>query len=55
MEAYRDAYGDLKVVPISFREEVYENERVSLDLYPTGGAGIFDIFVRYRGGEAVEV
>lgn len=54
VDAYRDAYGDLKVVPVSFREEIYENERVSLLLYPTGSAGIFDIYVKYREGEAVE-
>ena len=33
IEAYREAYGDLKVVPISFREEVYRNDKISLDLY----------------------
>lgn len=48
LEAYKEAYGELKVIPISFREEIYENEEVSLDLYPTGSAGIFDIFVKYR-------
>jgi len=48
LEAYRKAYGELEVVPISFREEIYRNEKVSIDLYPTGSAGIFDIFVEYR-------
>jgi hypothetical protein len=48
VEAFRDEYGELQVVPISFREELYKNEKVALDLYPTGSAGIFDIFVEYR-------
>jgi len=44
----RKPYGELEVVPISFREEVYGNDKVSIDLYPTGSAGIFDVFVEYR-------
>jgi len=48
LEAYREAYGNLEVVPISFREEIYKNDKVSLDFYPTGSAGTFDIFVRYK-------
>jgi hypothetical protein len=47
LEAYKEEYGDLKVIPISFREEVYRNDKVSLDLYPSGSAGVFDIFVKY--------
>jgi len=48
VEAYKEAYGELEVVPISFREEIYRNDKVALDLYPTGSAGIFDIFVEYN-------
>ena len=48
LEAYREVYGELKAVPISFREEIYENDKVCLDLYPTGSAGIFDIFINYK-------
>ena len=48
LEAYREAYGELQVVPISFREGVYENEKVALDLYPTGSAGVFDIHIECR-------
>jgi dGTP triphosphohydrolase len=48
LEAYKEAYGELEVVPISFREEIYRNDKVSLDLYPTGSAGIFDIFIEYK-------
>ncbi|MCW4002654.1 MAG: hypothetical protein NWE95_01905 [Candidatus Bathyarchaeota archaeon] len=51
LEAYRDVYGELKVVPISFREEIYRNDKVSLDLYPSGSAGAFDIFVEYAEGK----
>jgi hypothetical protein len=50
IEAYREAYGELKEVPVSFRETVYKNDKLSIDLYPTGSAGIFDIFVEYREG-----
>jgi len=48
LEAYKEVYGELKAIPISFREEIYENDKVRLDLYPTGSAGIFDIFVEYK-------
>jgi len=48
LDAYKQVYGELEVVPISFREEIYKNDKVSLDLYPTGSAGIFDIFVEYK-------
>lgn len=48
LEAYERVFGKLKEIPISLRETVYENERVRLDFYPTGTAGIFDIFVNYR-------
>jgi hypothetical protein len=48
IEAYREAYGDLEVFPISFREEIYKNDKVALNLYPTGSAGIFDIFIEYK-------
>jgi len=54
IEAYKKAYGALKVVPISFREEIYKNDKVSLDLYPTGSAGIFDIFIEYNKGKPHE-
>jgi hypothetical protein len=48
MEAYEKVYGKLEVVPVSFREEIYKNDKVSLDLYPTGSEGIFDIFINYN-------
>ena len=48
LEAYRDAYGELDVIPVSFREETYSNDKVSLNLYPTGSAGIFNIFIEYK-------
>jgi len=48
LEAYREAYGELEVVLVSFREEIYRNDKISLDLYPTGSAGIFDIFIKYK-------
>jgi hypothetical protein len=48
LDAYREAYGEMEVVPISFREEIYKNDNVALDLYPTGSAGVFDIFVGYK-------
>jgi hypothetical protein len=51
IEAFREVYGELKVVPISFREEVYENKNVALDLYPTGSVGVFDIYIEYKQHE----
>jgi hypothetical protein len=47
-EAFREAYCELQVVPISFREEIYENENVALDLYPTGSVGVFDVYIEYK-------
>jgi hypothetical protein len=38
----------LEVVPISFREEIYKNDKVALDLYPTGSRGIFAILIEYK-------
>ena len=55
IDAYRKAYGELEVVPISFREEIYRNDKVSLDLYPTGSAGIFDIFIEYKRSNSKRV
>ena len=51
IEAYEEVYGRLRVVPVSLREEIYENEKVSLDLYPSGGAGVFEILVTYKDYE----
>jgi len=28
--------------------EAYRSDKVILDLYPTGSAGIFDIFIEYK-------
>jgi len=46
-EAYEEAYGNLETIPISFREEEYKNQKVKLHFYPTGSAGVFDIYVNY--------
>ncbi|MHA1209676.1 MAG: hypothetical protein ACTSSA_12170 [Candidatus Freyarchaeota archaeon] len=43
LETYEEVYGKLKVIPVSFREDVYENDEAPLDLYPTGGTGRFDM------------
>jgi hypothetical protein len=48
VDAFREVYGELEVVPISFREDLYCNDEVSLLLHPTGSLGVFDIFVEYR-------
>ena len=53
IEAYEEVYGKLRVISVSFREDIYENDKVSLDLYPTGGAGRFDIFVKYKRKDEV--
>ena len=47
LEAYREWYDELKRVPLTLREEIYKNDKVSLRFYPTGMLGIFDIFVDY--------
>jgi len=31
IEAYKEAYSELEVVPISFREKIYKNDKVALD------------------------
>ena len=48
VDAYREAYGELREIPVSFRETIYKNDKLSMDFYPTGSAGIFDIFIEYR-------
>ena len=48
LSAYRKVYGRLEVTGAGFREEIYKNDKVSLDLYPTGSVGIFEIFVEYE-------
>jgi hypothetical protein len=48
VDAYREAYGELREIPVSFRETVYKNDRLKIDLYPTGSIGIFDIFIEYK-------
>lgn len=48
IEAYKEAYGELREIPVSFRETIYKSDKVTLDLYPTSSAGIFDIFIEYR-------
>ena len=53
IEAYEEVYGKLRVIPVSFRKDIYENDEVSLDLYPTGSAGRFDIFIMYKRKDEV--
>lgn len=48
VEAFMETFGELRNVPVSFREDIYRNDEVEIDLYPTGSAGIFDIYVRYK-------
>jgi hypothetical protein len=48
IDAFEEVYGELKVIPISLREDVYENDRLTLTLYPTGSIGVFDIYVEYH-------
>jgi len=51
IETYEEVYGKLRVVPVSLREEIYENDKVSLVLYPSGGAGVLEVFVTYKDRE----
>jgi len=48
VDAYAEVYGELREIPISFRETVYRSDEVVIDLYPTGSAGIFDVFIEYK-------
>ena len=43
VESYEEVYGKLMVLAGSFREEIYENEEVSLDVYPIGGTDSFEV------------
>jgi len=47
VEVFEETYGKLNTIPVSFREEIRRNDKVSLDLYPTGSIGRFDIFITY--------
>lgn len=48
-DAFEERFGEFKVDPLSFREDVLRNDRVELVLSPTGGLGLFDIWVNFRG------
>lgn len=50
-EAFANAYGELKIVPISLREELLVNDTVMLRYTPTGSRGIFDIYITYKEQE----
>jgi len=43
VESYEEVCGKLMVLARSFREEIYEDEKVSLDVYPSGGTGSFEV------------
>lgn len=47
-EAFANAYGELKIVPISLREELLVNDNVMLRYTPTGSMGIFNIYVTHK-------
>jgi hypothetical protein len=48
VDAYREVFGDLEVIPVDLRSDIYQNNRVTLELYPTGSMGVFDIYVEYH-------
>jgi hypothetical protein len=48
VDAYREVFGDLEVIPVDLRTDIYQNNRVKLELYPTGSLGVFDIYVEYH-------
>ena len=48
LDTYQKVYGEMEVFPTSFREEIYKNDKVALDLYPSGSSGRFDILVNYK-------
>jgi hypothetical protein len=48
VDAFRETFGELEIVPISFREDLYRNDKVSLLLHPTGSLGVFNIYVEYH-------
>jgi hypothetical protein len=48
LNAYKKAYGQLYLASTSFREEVYKNDKVAIELYLTGSAGIFDVYIEYE-------
>ena len=39
---------------ISFREGIYENKNIALDLYPTGSIGVFDVYINSITNEIQE-
>ena len=42
VDSYEEVYGKSMILARIFREEIYENEEASLNLYPSGGTGIFE-------------
>jgi len=43
VESYEEVYGKSTILARIFREGIYENEKVSLNLYPIRGAGSFEV------------
>jgi len=43
VEAYEEVFRKLRVLAGGFREGIHENEEVSLDVYPIGGTGGFEV------------
>ena len=48
VKAFLEAYGEMITIPVSFRETIHRNNEVEIDLYPTGSAGIFDVYIKYK-------
>ena len=48
INAFREVYGELELIPVDLRSDIYQNNRVTLELYPTGSLSRFDIYIQYH-------
>ena len=48
VDAYRETFGELELIPVDLRSDIYQNNRVTLELYPTGSLSRFDIYIQYH-------
>jgi len=48
IDAFREVYGELELIPVDLRTDIYRNSKITIELCPTGSLGVFDIYIQYH-------
>jgi len=48
IDAFREIYGELELIPVNLRTDIYRNSKITIELYPTGSLSRFDIYIQYH-------